>query len=962
MITKALLAFIALSFPWQVTALCQSPSAKSDTDASTASESALRIEDLRCEYLCSPLAIDTPQPRLSWILQSEQRGREQTAYRVLVSSKADLLSKDQGDLWDSGKVESDQTTQVAYAGKPLASRMQCFWKVQVWDNDNKALAWSCPATWSMGFLKAEDWRAKWLRYGEKTTAAKETSTGAPSPWLRKTFVLEDKPKQGFAYVNVLGYHEFYVNGQKVGAAVLGPAVSDYRARSFYVTYDIAPLLRKGRNCVGLWLGRGWHVTSSPGVEVAGPLVRFQAEIVAGGKNVEIVSDETWKCTASPYTTLGPWCWDQFGGERYDARLNNPAWNTTDYDDSQWAGVEVTSPPDSPAQSQMCPQNRIGQRIPAVACRDMGNGRWEVDFGTNLSGWLRMRLPPLTTGQRIVIRYADQRDKPSPPKDAPPGTIWTGSDETFETAGGTIRYQTFHQADEFISAGRPGEEFCSKFNYHGFRYAIIEGLPTKPSLSEVEALLIESDLESVGSFTCSNELLNRIYRLNLWTIRCLNLGGYMVDCPHRERLGYGDGQVSAETCLMNLWMPNFYAKWLGDWRDGQDRKTGDLPHVAPRVNPDGGGGPGWGGSLAALAWRTYLHYGDRRVLEESYDAMRRYVDYLEGRCVNGILRTYGGKWDFIGDWVPPGRGMDTSKWPSAHSNEIFNNCYRVYLWELLEKAASALRREDEVRRCRAKLGEIRPLIHQAFYDPSKHTYVLEEQPYQCFPLLVGVVPPSERNAVLRTLENGILGQRGGHLDSGMLGTYFLIQYLPTIQRNDLLFTIANQKTYPGWGYMLEQGATTMWEQWNGYSSQIHSCFTSIAGWFHNGLGGIQPDLAAPGFKNTIIRPAVVGDLTWVKSSHRSIHGTIVSNWRCEKDIFTLDVTIPANTTATVYVPTSIAQSVTEGGHPVGKAEGVKYLRTENGCSVFTVKSGKYSFASELCSSSARSSPTAALTSP
>jgi alpha-L-rhamnosidase len=918
---------------------------------SPASGSTLRIADPRCEYLRNPLAIDAPQPRLSWSLEAEQRGQKQTAYRVLVASTAERLANDSGNLWDSGKVASDQSAQVVYAGRPLASRMRCFWKVQAWDKDGKPSAWSSPATWSMGLLKPEDWRARWIRFGKDPSTSSpgpaqpaNTVSFSHSPWMRKTFVLDAQPDRGLAYVNALGYCELYVNGHKVGADVLSPAVSYYPSRSFYVTYDITPLLRKGRNCVGLWVGRGWHVAGRLGVSAGGPMVRFQAEMVAGGKNVEIASDGSWRGSPSPYATLGPWIWDQYGGERYDARLENPAWNSADYDDRHWAGVETLPPPGSESQSQSCPLNRIGMRIPAVACTRLGSGRFEVDFGANLSGWLRMRLPTLTAGQRIVVHYADRRYATVIPESLPAGVGRSSSDEIFEAANGKIRYQTFHQADEFISAGRPNEEFCSKFNYHGFRYAIVEGLPKTPATADFEALLVEGDLESVGSFACSNELLNRIYRLNLWTIRCLDLGGYLVDCPHRERLGYGDGQVSAETCLMNLRMPNFYTKWLGDWRHGQEPKTGDLPHVAPR--DVGGGGPAWGGPLASLAWRMYLYYGDRRVLEECYDPMRRYVDYLEGRCTNHILRVYGGQWDFIGDWVAPGRGMDTNNWPPAPAAELFNNCYRVYLWELLEKSATALGRQDEARRCKAKLDQIRPLIHRAFYDPSKQTYVLEEQSYRCLPLFAGVVPPAERDAVLLKLEDGILRQRGGHLDAGMLGTYFLIQYLPTIHRDDLLFAMVNQKTYPGWGYMLEQGATTMWEQWNGYWSQIHSCFTSIAGWFHNGLAGIQPDPAAPGFKHVIVWPAVVGDLTWVKGSHRSIYGTIVSNWRRENGVFRLDVTVPTNTTATVYVRTKDITSVTESGQAANNAPGVKFLRGENGYAVFAVESGKYSFLAPL----------------
>ncbi len=915
--------------------------------AEWAVEAGVRVEGLRCEYLCNPPGIDVLKPRLSWLLQSGERGQRQTAYRVLVASAAGRLSREQGDLWDSGRVESDASCGVVYAGKPLASRGSCFWKVRVWDRDGRPSPWSDAAFWSMGLLTEGDWRGRWICPGRGVptsggAAAQQAAKVAPSPWLRKAFVLEAEPEEALAYVNVVGYYELYVNGRKAGSDVLSPAVSDYRARSFYVTYDIKPLLRKGRNCVGIWLGRGGYAPDRLGVRPHGPAVRFQCDIVTGGRSVPVVTDESWKWSGSPYVTLGPWQWDQYGGERYDARLDNPAWSSADYDDSSWEGVEVIPSVGGRAQRQLCPLNRIGKRMPAVACKDLGGGRYEVDFGTNLSGWMRMQMPPLAAGQRVVIHYADQQYTSPMPETMPRGVDRHGSDETFATPQGKFRYQTFHQADEFISAGRSSEEFCSKFNYHGFRYAVIEGLPTKPRLEGMEALLIESDLESVGSFACSNELFNRIYALNLWTIRCLNLGGYMVDCPHRERMGYGDGQVSAESCLMNFRMPNFYAKWLGDWRDGQDPNTGDLPHVAPS-NP-GGGGPGWGGLLVALAWRTYLYNGDRQVLEDCYDSMRRYVDYLESRCKDDILRAYGGQWDFIGDWVPPERGMDTTNWPPARANELFNNCYRVYLWELLGKSAAALGREDEARRCRAKLNQIRPVIHQAFYDARKHTYVLDEQAYQCFPLLTGIVPPSERDAVLRKLEDCILLQRRGHLDAGMLGTYFLLQYLPTVQRDDLLFTISNQKTYPGWGHMLEQGATTIWEQWNGYYSHIHSCFTSIAGWFQNNLGGIQPDAAAPGFKRIVIRPAVVGDLSWAKCSLRSAHGTINSHWTRKDGTFTLDITIPANTTATVYVPAKDAARVTEGGRPVGEAGGVTFMRSEHGSAVFTVGSGKYSFAS------------------
>jgi alpha-L-rhamnosidase len=604
--------------------------------------------------------------------------------------------------------------------------------------------------------------------------------------------------------------------------------------------------------------------------------------------------------ASTHSLVGKWAWNEFGGECVDARRAIPGWNEPECTTGTWTPVEETAAPQTEATAQACPRNRIGQVIPMVACTTLGTNVWELDFGTNLTGWLRLRLPQLKPGEKVVMSYADKRFQPAGSDDTPAGKIGPATTpKTVETPKGPINYQTFNQFDEFISAGKTGEQFCSKFNYHGFRYVIVEGVPVPPAPGDAEALLIESDLEPAGDFSCSNDLFNRIHQANLWTIRNLNLGGYMVDCPHRERLGYGDGQVGIESQVMNLQAAAFYGKWAVDWLDAQKPFNGEMPHTAPDWG--GGGGPAWGGTGCVLPWKLYLYYGDQRLLEHAYESMRRYVAFLEGRCENDVLRRYGGEWDFIGDWVPPGRGMDTSNWPGKPAAELFNNCYRVYLWQILERSARALGKTEDAESCAAKLTELRPPIHAAFYDASKQLYVLDEQSYQVMPLLTGIVPDDLRGAIQKKLEDIILLKGKGHLDTGMLGTYFLIQYLQESGHNDLLHTLFNQTTYPGWGYMLSQGATTFWEQWNGYWSQIHSCFTSPGGWFYQGLAGIRPDASAPGFKKIIIAPAVVGDLTWVKCGYDSSHGRIVSNWRRDGDTLSMEVTIPANTTAMVSLP-------------------------------------------------------------
>lgn len=850
-----------------------------------------KIEQLRCEYRIDPIGVDSPAPRFSWRLGGSFRtgGAVQAAYRVIVASTAQWLAEDRGDLWDSGRVESDQSLNIDYAGQALASGQSCFWKVCVWAvgadrRGRDTPIWSEPATWRMGLLTVADWQAKWIR--DPARSGKEVS----SPWLRKTFELAARPDSAIAYVESHGYHELWVNGRKVGSAVLSPAVSVVKKRTLYVAYDLSHLLQAGENVVGLWLGRGWNVSETPGVVDERPVVRLQMDATRDGEAICVVTDESWRASPSPYTTIGPWKWGDFGGERYDARLENAAWCEVGCEDSAWSQAEITPAPEAESQAQAAPLNKIGEVIPAVDCtRDELDGGYSIDFGTDLTGWVKLAFTGLFRGQIVRIQYRE--------------------------SGG----RDYNQLDEFIAAGRSTETFVSKFNYRGFRTVFITGLSEAPDLGGAEAYLIESDLEPTGSFACSNGLFNRIERLNRWTLRCLNLGGYLVDCPHRERLGYGDGQVSIEGCIMNWWMPNFYEKWLGDWRDTQDPLTGALPFSTPYHYPAGEndfgreGPPGWGGTLPVLAWKCFLYYGDRRILEAMMPAMRLFMARMESHATNGIVRSYGDKWQSLGDWVPPERGMDTDRWPSQEANEFFNNCYLVYLKGLMENAAEALGLSEEAGHWRAQAAALRPQIHAEFYRPDQGIYVIDEQAYQVMPLLSGVTPESLRPAIMKKLEEGILGRCQGHLDTGMLGTHFLIQCLEEIGRDDLLFTIMNQTDYPGWGHMLEQGATTMWEQWNGFWSRIHSCFTSPSMWFYQGLAGIRPDPLAPGFKKFVIKPAFVGDVAWVKAHYDSPYGQIVSHWERGGDAVTLNVTVPANTTAIVYMPGETPRQIGPGDH-------------------------------------------------
>jgi alpha-L-rhamnosidase len=871
----------------------------------TSTSTSVTVSDLRCEYRASPLGVDAPKPRLSWKSTSNRRGEMQTAYQILVASTAEKLAQDQGDLWDSQRIALQNCLHIEYGGIPLKTGVRYFWKVRIWDANGKASAWSQVADWTMGVLAPADWQAKWIRSQEADPNV--------AVWLRKSFELEKLPSRALVNLAIAGYAELYINGKKAGSDVLTPSVSYYYYRNFYVTYDVTKLLQPGRNVIGIWLGKGWSLKNQP------PMVMARLEIESGGNSRVTSSDATWQTKNSCYRNIGGWSYGSFGGERLDARDQVIDWCRPNADETGWTAALEVAAPKVRLDPQSAPFNRIGKVIPAVAVTPIEGNQYVIDFGTALTGWLRLKFPKLEPGTVVKMSFADAPDN--------------------QIGKGKVKWQTFGQISEFVSAGGTGEVFQHKFNYAGFRYVIVEGLPCAPEKADATALLVESDLDAAGKFECSNDLMNRIFQLNEWTQRCLNLGGYYVDCPHRERMGYGDGQVAAEGFMSSFRADGFYRKFIEDWRLLQ-KGDGALPNTAPFGG--GGGGPGWPGLMASMTWRHYLYYGDRRVLEENYDAIRRYIDWLEGKCMDKVLRSYGGQWDFIGDWVAPGRGMDTKNWPDKPMAELFNNGYRVYQWELLGKIAAALGRTDEVERCRQKLAEIRPAIHAAFFDVANNRYVIDEQAYYLMPLMTGITPEADRTAVFKNLERNIVEKNGGHFDTGMLGTYFLMEYLRESGRNDLVYTMFNQTTFPSWGYFLEKGATTCWEQWNGYASHIHSCFTSANNWLYQGPGGIMPDPTAPGFKKIIIKPAIVGDLKWVNCYHESPHGRIVSNWKRDNKILTMDITIPVNTTATMYIPASKLENVKERGIAAGKAMGVKFMRMEKGCAVYEVGAGNYKF--------------------
>jgi len=900
----------------------------------------VNVTDPRCEYLANPLGIDVRQPRLSWkltVVDPKSRGQRQTAYQVLVAGTRTLLDKDQGDLWDSGMASLDQSVHVVYAGKPLASGTECFWKVRVKDQSGATSAWSEPARWTMGLLEKSDWSGKWI--GTEQLFKREggfppPDNKVPDPWLRKTFELKDRPERAVMYVASVGYHELYVNGKRIGDAVLSPAVTNHRKRARYVTYEITDQLKSGRNVIGLWLGVSWSIFPpyKTNDRPQTPMVLAQADIrLPGGDAVRVVTDDNWRTHPSPNTLLGVWDFMHFGGERYDANKEVPNWSAADFDDSKWEPAKVYAP-NLLLSAEMIEPNRRIKEIKPVAVEEVKPNVYRVDLGVNVTGWLE----------------ADVHGKPG-----------DGVEFKFSERPSTDMTHRLHSQYIIGPAGKG--TFRNRFNYFTGRWVTIEGLKYKPALNDVRASLVRTDYARAADFECSNKLLNDIYNTTLWTFEDLSLGGYVVDCPHRERMGYGGDAHATTRCGMNNYgLGAFYTKWSQDWRDVQGGsaawgtaekaavqdtvESGNLPYTAPTYW--GGGGPGWSGYCVTLPWEMYERYGDTRILVENFPTIQRWLAFLETKSKDNILRRWGGEWDFLGDWLWPGaQGVNGD----TRETLFFNNCYWLFNLQTAAKIADVIEKKDDAQKYRARADEVRQAVHREFFLPAENSYVNGFQAYLAIALLVDLPPQDVRPAVEKRLEEEILIRRHGHIHAGITGGAFLYRTLLALDRQDLLFTMANKDTYPGWGDMLRSEATTMYESWDMDNSLCHSSYLYIGTWLIEGLAGIKTDPQTPGFKRFVIKPGIVDDpsLKWVKAHHDCLYGRIASNWSIDaRGTLTMNVTVPSNTTATLILPTADGKTVTESGQPLAKASGLKQTAAPPGQLAIELQPGTYEFQSPL----------------
>ena len=875
----------------------------------------LSVERLTCEYLTNPLGIDTPQPRLSWIVESKQRAQSQTAHQILVASSDAKLKSDQGDLWDSGKVASDETLHVPYAGEALHSGQSCFWKVRVWNQDGTVSAYSKPARWEMGLLSPSDWHGQWI--------ARTTDTNSnPAPVLRRGFSLNDKIKKARAYICGLGYYELHINGRKIGDHLLDPGYTRYDKRALYVTYDVTDALRRGKNAVGVILGNGWYNVHTRAVWEfhnapwrAAPELLMQLQIeYADGHTETIVTDDQWK------TSTGPVIFDSiYSGQTYDSRLEKPGWDTAAFNDSGWAAANIVEGPEGKLAAQMMPPIKADQMITPVKIAEPRPGVFVFDMGQNFAGYAELNAHG-PAGTKVVLKYSERL--------ATNGMI---DREVIQQHVVKLDSNQLFQTDTYILAGEDHKLTNSKeiprFTYHGFQYVEVTGFPGRPTLDNLRGVFIHSAVPVAGQFECSNPLLNKIWRAARWSYLS-NLQGIPTDCPHREKNGWtGDAHLAAEQGLFNYDAASVYTKWINDLGDEQ-RPTGELPGIVPTSGwgYKWGNGPAWDSAFLLIPFYLYQYCGDTRVLGDHYEGMKRYVDYLTSKATGGIV-SIG-----LPDWAP----FET-KTPA----DITSTAYYFRDAQIVSFAASLIGNESDARKYSDLAASIKNSFNRKFYNSETGLYGNGSQTSLSCALYQGLVEPENQARVLGNLVASV-DRRNGHIDTGILGAKYILNALLENGRADVGYRMASQKDLPSWGWWLENGATTLWEQWNGSESRNHIMFGDISAWFYKALAGINLDPARPAFKHIIIKPNIVRDLTSAKAAYDSVRGRIVSDWKIVNGQFIFKVTIPANTTATVYVPAADLATITESGKPADGAEGVQFLRVENGRSVFGVRSGTYNF--------------------
>ena len=894
--------------------------------------SSLKVRNLTCEHAVNPLGIETSSPALAWQIFSDDRNVLQKGYQILVAESLEQLDANVGDCWDSGKVTSDNSIQVFYGGKPLHPAATYYWKAKVWDRRGNESDWSEPQIWQMGLLSADDWsNAQWIALQEQPVGQRIVPGihgDGPSelgdmknilPIFRREFQVEKPLKKATVFVSGLGHFEMRLNGKKVGDHFLDPGWTNYEQYALYVTFDVTSYLNEGANACGIMLGNGFYHT---------PRERYRKCVVsygypktickiileyADGAKTELVTDESWKVASSPITFSSI-----YGGESYDARLEQEGWDQPSFDDSQWQqALTVAGTPE--LRSQTATPLKIMETFEPQTFFQSKNGEWVYDLGQNASGIIRLGVKG-AKGQNIQLF---------------PGELIDNDSAVTQRASGSPFWF------EYTMAGRGEEHWQPRFTYYGFRYlmlkgAVPQGAPNPhhlPVVTHLQGLHTRNAAPQSGTFTCSNELFNKIFHLIDWSIRS-NMASVLTDCPHREKLGWLEqSHLMGSSIKYNYNINRICNKIIDDMYAAQ-LPNGMVPDIAPEIVVFAGGfrdSPEWGSAYVILPWYLYQWYGDQRPLNDNYEGMKRYVAYLTSTANDHIVSHGLGDWYDLGP-NSPGESQLTSKGVTA-------TAIYYYDVQIMRQAAKLLGKREDEAYFTALAADVKGAFNRHFFNAETKQYDRNSQAANAMAIYMDLVEPENRQAVFNNILKD-LESRNYSLTPGDVGFRYLLRVLESEGASETIFTINNRDDVPGYGFQLARGATALTESWAAlrYVSNNHCMLGHLMEWFYSGLAGIRQTEKSIAFRNIIIRPEPVGDITSAIATYESPYGKIVSDWKKEGDIFYLNVEIPSNTTAIVYFPTKNIKSLTENNQKF------KVKTTKDGG--MKIGSGRYCFKIQL----------------
>lgn len=878
----------------------------------------LKVAKLRCEYKEDPIGIDVLQPRISWQLKSKRRNVVQTSYQIQVSEEKSFESI----LWDTGIVKSDQSIHVAYAGPTLKSRKRYFYRVRVQDGHENDSGWSDTAYWETGLLSTEEWKAEWIKASISKKILQEAC-----PLLRKDFEVKSKVKAARIYATALGLYELYINGARVGDCLFTPGWTSYNNRLQYQTYDVTAMLKTGTNAIGAVLGKGWYCggltwNNKHNIYGSDQALLMQMHILfEDGSEKVVLSDEGWKSSAGPIQMS-----EIYNGESYDARLEKEGWSLPGYAGAGWQGVDLYSHTKDTLIAQENVPVRVIQKIKPSMLIKTNNNETVIDFGQNMTGWVRFRVKGLA-GTVVTLKHAEVLDSN--------GNFYS---DNLRSAKQTISYSL---------KGKGVECYEPHFSYQGFRYVLIEGYPGEISLENFEGIVIHSDMEPTGSFECSNELVNQLQHNIQWGQKG-NFLDVPTDCPQRdERLGWtGDAQMFIRTACFNMNTAPFFTKWLRDLYAEQSLEKG-VPYVVPNVLEDESySSSAWGDAAAICPWTLYLCYGDERLLEQQYESIRLWIEYIKAQGENTYLWNTG---FHFGDWL----GLDSKpdSYTGATSTDFIATAFYAYSTNILVNSAKVLGKSEDAKKYEELYNNIVDNFRSEFITPAGRLAV-ETQTAHVLALMFDLVEEKDRKRTADTLAR-LLKENKSHLTTGFVGTPYLCHVLSKNGYNELAYELLQHTDYPSWLYQITKGATTIWEHWDGIredgsfwskdmNSFNHYAYGTIGDWLYRVVAGIDTGVDKPGYKHIVITPKPGKSITFADASLESMYGEIRSRWESTTDGFRLNVMIPCNTKAEVMLPGALLENVREGGIRLEKLPEIKIVgQTTDGVRL-ELGSGGYEF--------------------